>query len=294
MRENGIQGRSKRRFKRTTDSRHDNPIAPNLLARRFDVGELNRAWVTDVTAIATDEGWLYLAPMLDLCSRRVLAWAASEHNDTALALEVLREAILAAPPASRVPSPLRPRQPLRERRLPRGAACLRGVPEHEPQGRLLGQRGRRELLRHAASRARRPRAVRHPRGSDARHRRLHRQLLQRRATPLAPRLPQSPRVRIAITSSATCGIVMLSTEAGSFSSPDPPSHSSLRSDRALSIANKPRSAHCRTAPALSKLRPHLAALAARPPLLVGAQVLPQWHGRSLLPTLHSLRLMIHL
>lgn len=93
MRENGIQGRSKRRFKRTTDSRHDSPIAPNLLARRFDVSEPNRAWVTDVTAIATDEGWLYLAPMLDLCSRRVLAWAASEHNDTALALEVLRESV---------------------------------------------------------------------------------------------------------------------------------------------------------------------------------------------------------
>lgn len=93
MRENGIQGRSKRRFKRTTDSRHGGPIAPNLLARRFDVSEPNRAWVTDVTAIATDEGWLYLAPMLDLCSRRVLAWAASEHNDTALALEVLRESV---------------------------------------------------------------------------------------------------------------------------------------------------------------------------------------------------------
>ncbi len=93
MRENGIQGRSKRRFKRTTDSRHGGPIAPNLLARRFAVSEPNRAWVTDVTAIATGEGWLYLAPMLDLCSRRVLAWAASEHNDTALALEVLRESV---------------------------------------------------------------------------------------------------------------------------------------------------------------------------------------------------------
>lgn len=99
MRENGLQGRSKRRYKRTTDSRHGGPIAPNLLARQFDVSELNRAWVTDVTAIATDEGWLYLAPMLDLCSRRVLAWAASEHNDTALALEVLRRALrLRRPP----------------------------------------------------------------------------------------------------------------------------------------------------------------------------------------------------
>jgi putative transposase len=99
MRENGLQGRRKRRSKRTTDSRHGGPIAPNLLARRFRVSEANRVWVTDVTAIATDEGWLYLAPMLDLHSRRVLAWAASEHNDTALALEVLRGAIrLRRPP----------------------------------------------------------------------------------------------------------------------------------------------------------------------------------------------------
>jgi putative transposase len=93
MRENGLQGRSKRRFKRTTDSRHGGPIAPNALARHFNVTELDRAWATDVTAIATDQGWLYLAPMIDLCSRRVLAWAVSEHNDTALALEVLRGAL---------------------------------------------------------------------------------------------------------------------------------------------------------------------------------------------------------
>lgn len=93
MRENGLQGRQKRRFKRTTDSRHGGPIARNVLARAFRVSEPNRAWVTDVTAIATDEGWLYLAPMLDLHSRRVVAWAASEANDTALALSVLQRAL---------------------------------------------------------------------------------------------------------------------------------------------------------------------------------------------------------
>ena len=93
MRENGIQGRSKRRFKRTTDSKHGGPIAPNLLARAFCVTEPNRAWVTDVTAIATGEGWLYLAPMLDLHSRRVVGWAASANNDTELALDALRKAL---------------------------------------------------------------------------------------------------------------------------------------------------------------------------------------------------------
>ncbi len=93
MRESGIQGRSKRRYKHTTDSKHDGPISPNTLARKFSTAEPNRAWVTDVTAIATGEGWLYLAPMLDLHSRRVVAWATSESNDTALALDVLRKAL---------------------------------------------------------------------------------------------------------------------------------------------------------------------------------------------------------
>jgi putative transposase len=93
MRQNGLKGRLKRRFKRTTDSRHGGPIAPNLLSRKFRVSKPNRAWATDVTAISTGEGWLYLAPMIDLCARRVVAWAGSEHNDTALALEVLRTAL---------------------------------------------------------------------------------------------------------------------------------------------------------------------------------------------------------
>ena len=60
--------------------------------------EPSRAWVTDVTAIATGEGWLYLAPMLDLHSRRIVGWAASESNDTELALDVLRRALRARRP----------------------------------------------------------------------------------------------------------------------------------------------------------------------------------------------------
>ena len=98
MRENGIQGRTKRRFKHTTDSKHGSPIARNVLAREFFVTQPNSAWVTDVTAIATGEGWLYLAPMLDLHSRRVVGWAVSESNDTELALDVLRKALRARRP----------------------------------------------------------------------------------------------------------------------------------------------------------------------------------------------------
>jgi putative transposase len=98
MREKGIQGRAKRRFKRTTDSKHGGPIAPNILARQFTVAEPNRVWVTDVTAIATGEGWLYLAPVLDLFSRRIVGWASSENNDTALALDALGKALRARRP----------------------------------------------------------------------------------------------------------------------------------------------------------------------------------------------------
>lgn len=100
MRQEGIQGRQKRRFRRTTDSNHTQPVAANVLARNFHVGAPNTAWVTDVTYVWTGEGWLYLAALLDLFSRRVVAWAASETNDRALALEALRRALSARRPAA--------------------------------------------------------------------------------------------------------------------------------------------------------------------------------------------------
>lgn len=98
MRENGLQGRRKRRFRRTTDSKHNGPVAPNLLARNFRVSEPDRAWVTDVTAIATQDGWLFLAAIIDLFSRRVVGWATSSSNDTPLALEALSKALTARRP----------------------------------------------------------------------------------------------------------------------------------------------------------------------------------------------------
>jgi putative transposase len=93
MRENGLRGRCKRRFVHTTDSKHALPIAPNVLERCFTVDAPNRTWVGDVTFIATDDGWLYLAVLLDLFSRRVVGWATSANNDRALALAALEQAI---------------------------------------------------------------------------------------------------------------------------------------------------------------------------------------------------------
>ena len=69
----GIRAKGKRRFKVTIDSNHQLPISPNLLNRQFAVAELNKVWVGEITYIATDEGWLYLAVVIDLFSRQVVS-----------------------------------------------------------------------------------------------------------------------------------------------------------------------------------------------------------------------------
>ena len=81
--ENGLRGRRRRRFRHTTDSDHAMPIAPNTLARDFAVEAPNEVWVTDITYIPTREGWLYLAVMLDLYSRRVVGWSMSDQDHPA-------------------------------------------------------------------------------------------------------------------------------------------------------------------------------------------------------------------
>ncbi len=93
MRRRGLCGLRKARFTRTTDSRHKLPIAPNLLARNFTATAPNAVWVSDVTFIWTLQGWLYLAALLDLYSRRVVGWAMSAHNDQALVLQALNMAL---------------------------------------------------------------------------------------------------------------------------------------------------------------------------------------------------------
>jgi transposase InsO family protein len=93
MRQEGIVGRKKKRFKKTTDSNHPDPIAPNVLERDFTAELPDAAWVTDVTYVFTQEGWLYLAAILDLFSRRVVGWSTSANNDSALALKALASAV---------------------------------------------------------------------------------------------------------------------------------------------------------------------------------------------------------
>jgi putative transposase len=94
MREAGLQGRPQRRYRvRTTDSRHNEPIAPNLLAATPAPTQPNQVWVSDITYVDTGEGWLYLAGVLDLFSRRLVGWAMGSSLDTALPLAALLMAV---------------------------------------------------------------------------------------------------------------------------------------------------------------------------------------------------------
>jgi transposase InsO family protein len=102
MRDDGVRAKKKRRFRVTTDSNHSRPVAPNLLKRRFAVKEiegLDRVWVSDITYLPTREGWLYLAVVLDLASRRVVGWAMRDSLDAVLATDALTMALWSRKPA---------------------------------------------------------------------------------------------------------------------------------------------------------------------------------------------------
>jgi len=101
MKEQGLCGRQKGRYRvQTTDSNHDQPIAPNRLAQAPKATAPNQLWVADITYIETKEGWLYLAAILDLYSRKIVGWAMSERIDTVLVLKALAMALLhRRPPA---------------------------------------------------------------------------------------------------------------------------------------------------------------------------------------------------
>jgi putative transposase len=99
MQQHGIQARGKRRFRvSTTDSRHDLPIAPNRLDRNFSVAAPNQAWVGDITYIATEEGWLFLAVVIDLFSRKVVGWSMRPDMHRDLVIDALSMAWLGRNP----------------------------------------------------------------------------------------------------------------------------------------------------------------------------------------------------
>jgi putative transposase len=94
MREQNLAARTRRRFRTTTDSKHSFPIAPNVLNRDFTASAPDQAWVTDITFLWTAQGWLYLAVIIDLFSRRVVGWATSRSVDRHLALAAFDQAMI--------------------------------------------------------------------------------------------------------------------------------------------------------------------------------------------------------
>ena len=196
MRRQGLRGANARRsVVHTTDSRHGHAIAENALDRRFEPGEPDRTWVADITYVATAEGWLYLAAVLDLGTRQVVGWATADHLRSELAERALSNAL--------------------EHRRPTGPVLHhsdRGVQyacdayqellrangfggEHEPQGELPRQRGDGELLRDAEAGVGASRDLSDTRGGEGVAVRVHRGVLQSPAAPLVAGLPGTRPVR---------------------------------------------------------------------------------------------------
>lgn len=93
MQQEGLKPKAARRFKVTTDSRHSKPVAENILGRRFNPVAANIAWASDITYIQTDEGWLYLATVIDLFNRKIVGWSMGTRLVTSLIEDALIMAI---------------------------------------------------------------------------------------------------------------------------------------------------------------------------------------------------------
>lgn len=94
MREYGLRAKKKGRFVVTTNSQHDRPIAPNVVDRHFDRGAADRVWLSDITYIPTEAGWVYLATVMDGHSRRILGWSLSESLNRSLVINALKAALI--------------------------------------------------------------------------------------------------------------------------------------------------------------------------------------------------------
>jgi putative transposase len=102
MRADGLQGRVRRRFKVTTDSKHGRPVAPNTLNREFDAESSDSVWCADITYIPTSSGWVYLAAILDLATRMIVGWSMAKHMRTELVEKALVNALSSRVPAARL------------------------------------------------------------------------------------------------------------------------------------------------------------------------------------------------
>jgi len=102
MRASGLQGRVRRRFQVTTDSKHDKPVAPNVLQRDFSAKASDSVWCADITYLRTAAGWVYLAAILDVATRMIVGWSMASHMRTELVEAALKNALASRASASRL------------------------------------------------------------------------------------------------------------------------------------------------------------------------------------------------
>ena len=193
----GLEGRCKKRWRKTTVADPEAEAAKDLIQRHFGpCEEIDRRYVGDITYIATWEGWAYLATVIDLASRKVVGWSLADHMRTELVEDALTDGLC---------------QPGDQRKVSfstRTAGCQytskdfadlareqrrRAVGRQE--GRVLGQRGGRILLRHHQARAHRHPVLAHAGRTSPCRLRVHRGLVQHPPAALDPRLPQPEPVR---------------------------------------------------------------------------------------------------
>ena len=124
MQRHGLRARTKRKFVVTTDSRHSLPVAPDLVQRRFIPEAPNELWSSDITYIATDEGWVYLAAVIDLFSRQVVGWSMQPHMHASLVKEALAMAWWRRRPAAGLILHSDRGSPVLQPRVP---GCLEGL-----------------------------------------------------------------------------------------------------------------------------------------------------------------------
>nr|SPD49178.1 protein of unknown function [Cupriavidus taiwanensis] len=213
MAQHGIRARHKRKYIATTDSNHDLPVAANLLERNFSPTTPNQVWTSDITCVATAEGWLYLAVIIDLFSRQVLGWSMRPHMKADLVTDALRMAWFRRRP-----------DPGLIMHSDRGTPVLRspvpGRPEglwyalvHEPEGQLLGQCADGELVGLTEGRAPAWEAVRYPSSSHGRGDRLA-ELLQCQAAAFDTGLCQPDEIREELVRSPAAAGCMIPSAKG--------------------------------------------------------------------------------
>ena len=137
MRENGLRARQKRRFKRTTDSEHAWPIAPNIIDQDFAATAPNQKWGVDISYVWTREGWLYLAVVIDLFSRKVVGWAVGDRLHRRLGSRRAPQGSHNASPARRADPSLGQGKPILFGGLPGRTTPPRHHDLHVGQGQLL-------------------------------------------------------------------------------------------------------------------------------------------------------------